>query len=217
MKEKNKTELKEEVEEISEILFLAQESLKVVRFLIKEEDDDDRAYTKRVNAFFVYTTSIYWRVIVIELCKLFSTRENEDYRLHKFISKLKANGHFGDAGISPGLINQWETDLENEKDVIDNLILQRNKIYAHKDRNSKAVVNTVTLKKTTELIEVVQKIIREIYFTVFETSFLVNDPINAPVQNLEYIVNVLADEKKRREKPWRKLAKEHGIEGEFKD
>lgn len=210
-------ELKSETREISEILFLAQESLKVVELLVKKEEDNDRAYTKRMNSFFVYSTSIYWRVIVIELCKLFSSKENEQYNLRKFISKLKVTGHYGDAGISKESIIDWEGILENEKEVIDNLILQRDKVYAHKDRNAKLVVNTVTLLKTKELIGMVQKIVREIYSTVFDSSFMVNDPINPPVGNLEYIINILANEKKKREKPLRKLAKEYGIEDEFKD
>lgn len=217
MVEKKKQELKSETWEISEILFLAQESLKVVELLVKEETDDDRAYTKRMNSFFVYTTSVYWRVIVTELCKLFSSKENEQYNLHKFISKLKTAGHYGDAGISQESIIAWKDILENEQEAIDNLILQRDKIYAHKDRNAKTIVNTVTLLKTKELIAVVQKIVREIYSTVFESSFMVDDPINPPVANLEYIINILASEKKKRETPLRKLAKEYGIEGEFKD
>lgn len=216
MQAKKKQELKKETWEISEILFWAQESLKVVQFITKKEEDDDMAYVKR-NAFFVYSTSIYWRVIVIELCKLFSSKDTEQYNLQKFISKFKKAGHYGDACIALGTIIDWEEMLGKEKDIINNLLLQRDKIYAHKDRNSKTVANTVTLAKTKELIAVVQKILREIYATVFESSFMVDDPINPPAGNLLDIINILANEKKLREKPLRELTKQYGIEDEFKD
>lgn len=216
MKEEKKAELKKETWELAEILFLAQESLKIVEYLIKDEADDDKVYSKRMNTFFVYSRSIYWRVIVIELSKLLTEKSSEQYNIYKFISKLKQHGHYGDALISVSEIEVWEKILADNKDSISNLILQRNKVYAHTDRNSKEIPNTVTITKTKELIEIIQKIIREVYFTVFESSFMIDSPVNAPVDNLKWVIGALAKEKKERESPLRKLAKHYGIEGEFK-
>jgi hypothetical protein len=212
LKEKKKLELKKETCELAEILFLAQESLKVVEYLLKDEENEDKEYSKRMNAFFVYSRSIYWRVIVIELSKLFSEKDSEHYNIYKFISKLKLDGHYGDALISGSEIEAWEKTLADNKDSISNLILQRDKVYAHTDRNSKEVPNTVTITKTRELIEIIQKIIREVYFTVFASSFMVDSPVNAPVDNLKWVIGALAKEKKERESLLRKLAKHYGIE-----
>ncbi|MFN8289455.1 MAG: hypothetical protein U0U70_04315 [Chitinophagaceae bacterium] len=217
MKEEKKAELKKETWELAEILFLALESLKIVEYLIKDEADDDKVYSKRMNAFFVYSRSIYWRVIVIELSKLLTEKSSEQYNIYKFISKLKPHGHYGDAKISTVKIEKWEKALTDNKDSIDNLILQRDKLYAHTDKNSKSIPNMVTLTKTRELVTIIQEIIRKVYLTVFESSFMVDSPINAPVENLQWIISTLANEKKERESPLRKLAKHYGIEGEFKE
>lgn len=217
MKEKKKIELKKETWELAEILLLAQESLKVVEYLLKDEEDQDKEYSKRMNAIFVYSRSIYWRVIVIELSKLFSEKDTERYNIYKFISKLKLDGHYGDALISVSEIEAWEKKLADNKDSISNLILHRNKVYVHTDRNSNEVPNTVTITKARELIEIIQKIIREVYFTVFKSSFMVDSPVNAPVDNLKWVISALAKEKKERESPLRHLAKHYGIEDEFKD
>ena len=69
--------MKKETWELAQILFLAQESLKIVEYLVKDEEDENTVYSKKMNAFFVYSTSIYWRVIVIELSKLFSDNDKE--------------------------------------------------------------------------------------------------------------------------------------------
>ena len=156
MKEKKKAELKKETWELAQILFLAQESLKIVEYLVKDEEDENTVYSKKMNAFFVYSTSIYWRVIVIELSKLFSDNDKEHYNIHKFISKLKPDGYYGDASISPSAIEIWEKALVDNKDATSNLILQRNKVYAHTDKNSKEVPNKVTLTKTRELVRLLR-------------------------------------------------------------
>lgn len=146
--------------------------------------------------------------------------KNKTYKikkLNKFISKLKSNGHYGDAKISPDKIEKWEKALMDNKGSIDNLVLQRDKLYAHTDKNSKGIPNMVTLTKTRELIIIIQEIIMEVYLTVFESSFMVDSPINAPVENLQWIISTLANEKKERESSLRKLAKHYGIEGEFKE
>jgi hypothetical protein len=217
MKEEKKSELKKETWELAEILFLAQESLKIVEYLIKDETDDDKVYSKNMNSFFVYSCSIYWRVIVIELSKLLSDKSTEHYNIYKFISKLMPHGHYGDAKISPDKIEIWKNALTENKDSIKNLILQRDKLYAHTDKNSKSIPNIVTLTKTKELVTIIQEIIREVYLTVFESSFMVDSPINAPVDNLKWVISALAKEKNERESPLRKLAKHYGIEGEFKE
>src|SRR5690242_16366133 len=120
MIEKKMIELKNETQEINEILFLAQESLKVVEYLLMDEKDDDKVYVKKMNAFFGYTTILYWRVIVIELSKLLSNKENDHYNIKKFISKLKRDGYYGDANIDADKITKWESTIASEKNIIKN-------------------------------------------------------------------------------------------------
>lgn len=215
MNDEKKGELKTEAWAIADILFPAQESLKIVAYLRKDEGDDDRNYVKRA-IYFQYETSNHWRTIVIQLCKLFSESKGEHYRLRKFIVSLKPGGYFEDAGISADKIAKWEEALALERDIIDNLLLQRNKKYAHSDRDGKEVVNEVSIAKARELIGLVQNIVREIYSTVFESSFLIDQPVGSPVDSLKWVIDSLVSEKKTKELPLRKLALKHDITDEFK-
>ena len=51
-------DLEKETRELNNILFLAVESFKIVEFLSKDEKDDDKSYTKNMNAFLRYSISI---------------------------------------------------------------------------------------------------------------------------------------------------------------
>jgi hypothetical protein len=211
MKESKRQELKAESWAIAQILMTAQESFKILVCLTKSEVDVERAYVKFKNPFFVYEARIHWRIIVLELCKLFSDKENEHYNLYKFISKLKKGGHFADTLINNSMIKRWEINLQKEKEIIENLILQRDKLFAHTDRGKDVVVNSVTIAKTRELVEMVQNIIKDIYSVVFESSILIADPIGSPVENLERIIGILTSEKKSRDQSLKDLARAYEI------
>ncbi|MFL5788971.1 MAG: hypothetical protein ACJ748_13010 [Flavisolibacter sp.] len=170
----------------------ALESFKILLCLTKSEKFEERSFVKFKNPFFVYEAQIHWRIIVLELCKLFSDKENEHYNLNKFISRLKKGGHFADAEINDSSIEVWKAQLRKENKKIGNLILQRDKLFAHTDRSKGKVANNVTIGKTRELVKMVQQIIKEIYLTVFKSSILIDEPISSPVENLEQIIDILA-------------------------
>lgn len=197
LNDEQKQELRAELEEILEILFFAQENYKAFKYLRIREDDDDKAYVKKMNAYFGFAAITHWRTVIIELSKLFASRKNEHYNLHRFVGKLKTGGEYFGAEISEVKIREWEDIFVIQKDVIADLITLRDKAIAHKDKDGKTLKSELTLGKIWRLIETVQKLIREIYLTVFEVSYLVDDPINAPVENLRWIVEELAEQRKK--------------------
>ncbi len=214
MDEKLKSELRSEIWEICDILFTAQETLKLVEYLLEKEDDADKNFVKR-SPYFQFQVEINWSTIVIQLCKLFSSNRNEQYNLYGFMNKFKEGSDFGDLKIDDNTILEWRKALSAEKDSIDNLILQRNKKFAHTDRDSRTVVATVTVKKARELVVIVQGIAREIYSKFFESSFLIDEPIGAPIEDLKRVISALAEERRNRLSGLRMMAKEHGLEDEL--
>lgn len=210
-----KEALEKEIKELNSIIFMAVESFKIVELLAKDESDDDRSYIKNMNPFLRYSMITNWRITVIELSKLLSGGRNEHYDLKRFINKLKPDGIFRSAGISEDEINKWEHKLSAEVEAIKNIVTQRNKLYAHTDREAAAVKNAVTVSKAKELITVAQSVIKEIYITVFKSGFSF-DPFNSPVNNLEWIIDSLTAQKKEKYQALKALALEHGIKDEFK-
>ncbi len=207
MTEKKKQQLKKEVKEINDILLLAQEALKIVGYL--SEEDDEISYLKKANEFFGFTLIVYWRVIVIELSKLFGERETEHFNIHKFISKLKRSGHYRDAKISAEKIAAWENEIKKEKEIIENLLQQRDKIYAHTDRKHKEVLNKLSIKNFQRLVKIIQVIICTIYFDIFESAYLINEPIDSPVEKLKWIMNMVAQHKKSDAVVWEERKKRY--------
>lgn len=215
MTDEQKQELKQEIEVINEILTYARESFKIAEYLFTPDEDGEKNYSKRMLVFFYYDARIHWRTCVIELSKLFSGKKGDIYNLEKFIRKLSRDGVFAYANIPQSQLDQWMLLINNERAVITNLLEQRDKLYAHTDRDSKEVVNTLSLNKTKELIAIAHKIIREIYDGVYNLSIMENSLITAPSQGVEYVVNCVADIMKQRKEAWRLIAKEHDLEGEL--
>ena len=215
METKVKESLEKEVRELNSIIFMAVESFKIVELLAKNEEDDDKSYIKNMNVFLRYSMITNWRITAIELSKLLSGGKNEAYDLRRFINKLKPGGEFETAGISQEEINKWKHKLSEEADAVKNIVDQRNKLYAHTDRDAAAIKNIVTVGKAKELITVAQSVIKEIYHTVFCSGFSF-DAFNSPVNNLSWIIDTLTEQKKQREKSLKALALEHGITDEFK-
>lgn len=203
MKENKKKELHDEIISIGEILILAQESLKMIEYLIEPELDNKKLYAKR-QMFFDFSYKIYWRITVIELCKLFSGRDTDSFNLVKLIGKLRKGNHFGDAKISETKLAQWQEEINLEKGSINNLLLQRDRLYAHKDRELNQVQNIVNINKTWALIKLGRRIIQDIYSDVFDISYMLEDIGYSPVDNLEFIINNLAE----RERFWDKIENE---------
>lgn len=189
-----KEELEQEVRDINNIIFMAVESFKIVEYLAKKDEDPDKSSIKSRNNFFTYTMITNWRITVIELSKLLSGAKNEAYDLRRFINKLQPGGVFDKAGIDQESIKTWKHQLSKEAVAIDNIVKQRNKLYADTDRDAAAIKNEVSVGKAKELITVIQTVIKEIYITVFKSGFSF-DAFNSPVNNLSWIIDALAKQK----------------------
>src|SRR5690554_7341748 len=116
--------------------------------------------------FFNFKKRKYWRVIVLQLSKLYIERER--FNIINLLEKCKKGNYYSSLNINQNfIINELNKIKENQK-LIDNIKIQRDKIFAHEDANNEEIVNDITLDETKNLIELCQNIIFQIYSEVFD-------------------------------------------------
>ena len=89
---KNKGELKKELKEICDILYIAQEDLKIVGYFYSYEPNTDSAFIKEINAYFCFTRITSWKNVVLEIYKLFHSAE--DYNIFTLLNSPSLKGKF---------------------------------------------------------------------------------------------------------------------------
>lgn len=192
----NKDEIKQEIWGIWEILILARECFAYSNYFYNPDTKEESEYLS-FSQDFDFIRHVLWRMTIIELSKLFSSSSKRDrFNLSHFISKLKKSGQFSKAGIKDLTIDNWETELSNNKRTISDILTLRDKMYAHSDFK-KDDYNTVqiTFQEVEKLINIIENLIKEIHLTVLgadtEMATIIFDK-----QNFN-IIKILADEKRK--------------------
>jgi hypothetical protein len=75
-----------------------------------------------------------YKQTVIELSKLISSSNNDNFRISKYINALKSDGYYGDLHFPKQRILKYEADLASVEKIKDDIILLRNDFYAHTKR-----------------------------------------------------------------------------------
>ena len=171
-------QLKDDLNKITKSIITFLQSFEFCYYLNYPKTDNqlDEKHLKYItnSGFFSFSRYALWRVTILELHKLTNdNKETDKYNLHHLLRKLKKGGVYQSLKIDESKINEWETELKKQKESIKQVSNLRFKLYAHTDNNYKNVINDseLTLKATEELINVVVKIIFEIYLIVFDTHF----------------------------------------------
>ena len=206
MKLERKEKLKKDIEIISNIALKAQEYFLIVEYLLKPEDDDATSYEKKMNSFFYYSKISYWQLIVIELAKLYNHREK--FSLEKMIGKLNNDGEYSQLNISDKIISDWRNVIKSNKKAIENLKLQRDKIYAHEEGKSETIENEVSFQDIRNLLEFANDIIKIVRKSL-DLMPLMFEIINSPAKNLEYCIKRLVNEKTKHNTQYNKLGRKH--------
>ena len=204
------SKLKQHTKEINDIMLLAQSSFKIVAYLYRERSGFEIEVVNQ-NQFLKYSAESHWRIYVTELAKLFAARDSDWFNLNRFIRKFKKGMEYEVEQIDEHSILIWEQQLELQKAQIDNLLLQRDKLYGHTDKNREGVKNKLTFADAKELLRIVQRIVSEIYTVVFGQypSF---DPIGEPLDDLKKIIKVLVEQKQELIRFYSEHAKANGID-----
>ncbi len=186
-------QLNDEIDSIHEILIITKESLKILEYILKAEDNKDLNYIKRNNSFIAFERVMLWNIIVIELAKLYIDNRSNHYNLKTFIKKFKKDREYFEINLDRKQIENWERMIEAESENIYNIKLQRDKVYAHSDRYRNELFNKVSLEKTSHLVEIGFSILQEIG-KAFSFTFI-EDLNNSPMDGLKSILNAAAKEK----------------------
>ncbi len=173
-----KEQLKEDLDKITKSIVTFLQSFEFCYYLNYPKNDNelDKKHLEYItkSGFFSFTRYSLWRLTILELHKLTNdNKETDKYNLHHLLRKLKKNGIYRSLGVDGLKISEWETELEKQKESINQVSNLRFKLYAHTDNNYKSVIENseLTLKATEDLINVIVKIVFQIYLTVFDTHF----------------------------------------------
>lgn len=193
----NNKELKENIWAIWKISILAKKCLKYSYYMHKPETEEELNFLNNSGEF-IFIRHILWRNSVIELSKLFSNpSRNNKFNLIHFLKKLKKDQYFGGFNINQIKIKEWENQILENKDTIDLILQLRDAVYAHTD--NKTITNnldTPKFEQTEKLLIIVENVVKEIYFTVFNS--------HAEIENRHIfkkpsrIIKILASEKRAR-------------------
>lgn len=170
-----KDEIHKEIWNIWQLQLEVKHCFEYSYYLYKPETKEEEIYLKTTQDF-QYIRLILWKMAVIELAKLF--KDNDRFSIIRFINKLKFGAHYGDLGIKPEVINNWEKSIEKNKSSIETIIKLRDKLYAHTDaEKEKYMHESISFEQTKKLIEIVESIIIEIYSVVFDSYADLSSPI----------------------------------------
>ena len=217
-----KEELRQEILRINYIVLKAKEAVEIVAYLLEPETDHYRTYQKKMNMFFHYSIANYWQIAVMELVKLFyfkpgkkdETDNREKFNIRHFIKKIRRDGYFGGFAIADSTLDEWLEELDSHDEVIKNLMEQRDKLYAHEDRNNQDVANKTSFAEARNLLAIAIKLIKAINTATYQqgVSF---DLINSPVHNLKFVIETLADKEHAKIEAFRPFARQYGLEDEL--
>lgn len=197
-----KTEFKKDFDRINKVFFLCKESYLVLRELYRTENNSD--YLKNIkfkNQFFILTKVNYWRIIVLQISKLFF--EKGPFNILRFLDKCKKGNYYSSLNVDAKFINDKLEFIVTKQYIFDDLKIQRDKIFAHEDSNNIGIVNNITLDEISQLLDFCKDVILHIYSEIYDTD-LDFENRNSAEANLQYILQSLDENeiirKQKREK-----------------
>ncbi|WP_214071849.1 hypothetical protein [Mucilaginibacter sp. dw_454] len=162
----HKASLKADIDRMTQILLYTQESFIIADYLIKTEKISYLNTIKKRNVFFEYVKHQSWRVMVIELCKLYyfksgskeNTNNREQFNLRHLIKRLQPGGVYDWVGVQQEIIADWLAEMDRLDPFILDLLHLRDKRLAHDDRQVYAF-NNVSRKYIQRMINIAQYIL----------------------------------------------------------
>jgi len=171
-------EIEQEITLITEIYFSAKENFNYSYYFNHPSSTEELAFVNK-DSHIKYIRHSLWRIAIIELAKLFSTRNSTDkLNLLHFLSKFKSDAHYGNLEIDQLKLAEWETVIYSAQKVIDNILKLRDKIYAHTVRE-KEHLNEIEFyfKDLHDLFDLIKNIIVEVNLVALKKDVDLRTPI----------------------------------------
>ncbi|MGN6341197.1 MAG: hypothetical protein ACTHML_09560 [Ginsengibacter sp.] len=172
-------ELKEKLDKILHVYIFAQETYLYTEYFHNPETQEERelvfhsAHSNDLSTIM----HLMFRTLVVETSKLFSRSINDKFQLEKLISALSPSGHFRKAGIPITHIESWRKQLLDNNETIENILLIRDKLYAHTD-NPLADYNEIDIsfKKIKVLLGIAANILYTVFHDLYDTELILDSP-----------------------------------------
>src|SRR6187551_2866038 len=100
-------QLRREVWARVQIYVTSLDNLLYVKYLYKPDTKEELNYINTSTHLKVIRIYL-WRLCLIEIAKLVSSKKGDDFRIVDLIDRLKKSGHYGDLKIDPAKIKKWE-------------------------------------------------------------------------------------------------------------
>ena len=189
--------IKNEIWIIWKIYILCKECFNYTYYLHKPDTKEEFKYLAR-DPDFKFIRHILWRMMIIELSKLLSKSERRDkYNLLNLLTKLGKQGFYGDTSVTKETLSRWQTALESNDELIQEILLLRDKFYAHTDNNSDGSTEiTISFREIKDLLLIIEDIIKEIHHQVLNREAMVEDVI-FDKEHFDIIKILSADQKRK--------------------
>jgi len=194
--DKLSNELKSELNSIWNILTMALQCYEYSSYLYSPKTEREKNYANK-SLFIDFTRHIYWRNLIIELAKLTTDSDNQNFNIFKFLRKLKKSGDFGKLKFDNNKIENWLSLLGEKKEIMKVIENLRNKIYSHTDRDKEKYTNSeITFKEIKTLINLLKLIIKGVFSELLDSHTEIK-PLGTTNENFK-ILTILAKEKEDR-------------------
>lgn len=166
-----KDELKTKLSTISSVFIIAQDAYLYTEYFHNPNTKEELDFVVKSNQLRLII-HLMFRTMINEVSKLFSHSKNDKFRLIALIESLSNNGYYGKLRMPLQYIEGWEQQFIINKDVINDILLLRNRIYAHTD-NVFIDHNEIhiTFNQIKILLDLADNIIKSIYYLLFDTEF----------------------------------------------
>jgi len=172
---KMKEELQIKLEKLLHVYIFAKEAYLYTEYFHNPETKDelDLITNSPHKSNLSTIMHLMFRTLIVEVSKLYSRSENDKFQLEKFIDSLSPSGYFRKINVSQTHIAAWKKLLVDNKATIDNVLLLRDKLYAHTDNPLKDYNEIeISFKEIKILLDIADEILKSIYHDVFNTGLM---------------------------------------------
>ncbi|SEW16986.1 AbiU2 domain-containing protein [Chitinophaga arvensicola] len=203
--------LRDKVSEYWKIVYQCRQHYLYCLRLHKPKDELEAKYLA-VDRFMNNTRHLYWRVLIIEIAKLYSTSRNDYYNIQNFTNQFKADQIFGWVQVNHETLQEWQSFLDTNQMLLQTIRGLRNRFYGHTDtpaQKAEVEYDDLTIEQIEPLIAFAEQLLKVIYLSAFDSD--VSLRVEYHEGDFDFI-SILAKEKQNRIKEI--LGPRFTIEGE---
>lgn len=164
--------LKADIEIRWKILIICKEVLKFSHYLTKPETVEEQNYIYR-DRHLTFINWALWRLVVIEMAKLFSHAESQKFNIIKLIGKVRPQGSYRSLKFDESILAEWDLELLKHTDSVEEISRLRNKFYAHVDGDPfEGIETSLTISACIEMLEFATEVIRTLAGKYLKTDYI---------------------------------------------